>query len=157
MIKLILCCALCTSTLLASLELQRGKERLAATAEEMSEIIGRMISMLRFESADVFAICHEVFDDKYPDFRDISAGDFPTLWKSACETLIADSETVRIFKIIGETLGASDAQSQIEHLSNLRNDLHEHAKELKHKATETKKLYTTLGALSGLAAAIMII
>lgn len=157
MIKLFICCALCASTLLASLELQREKERLADTSEELSEIISRMISMLRFESADVFAICHEVFDEKNSVFREISAGDFPTIWKFACETLIADSETVRIFKTVGETLGVSDALSQIERLSILRDDLHEHAKELKHKAMETKKLYTTLGALSGLAAAIIII
>lgn len=157
MIKLFICCALCTSTLLASLELQREKERLADTSEELSEIIGRMISMLRFESADVFAICHEVFDDKYPVYRDISAGDFHTLWKSACKTLKADAETVRIFSIVGETLGTSDTLSQTERLSILRDDLHEHAKELKRKASETKKLYTTLGALSGLAAVIMII
>lgn len=157
MIKLFLCCALCTSTLLFSLELQREKERLADTAQELSEIIGRMISMLRFESADVFAICHEVFDNKYPAFRGIFAGDFPTLWKSACKTLTADAETVRIFALVGDTLGTSDTLSQTEHLTILRDDLHQHAKELKRKAADTKKLYTTLGALSGLTAVIMII
>lgn len=156
MIKLILCCILCASTLMTSLELYRRKEHISETAEELSDVIGRMISLLRFESADVYTLCRECFGDNYPGFREIS-GNFHNQWISACQSITADIETVRLFTLVGETLGTSDTQSQTELLQAIRDDMREHAKALKQNAADTKKLYTTLGALSGLAAAIMII
>lgn len=142
---------------MASLELYRRKERFAETTEELSDIVGRMIALLRFENADVYSICQEVFSDKYPKFSSITAGDFPTLWKSACQSLGVDTETTRLFALVGDTLGTSDTQSQIEQLQIIRDDMRAHAKSLKERSAETKKLYTTLGALLGLAASIIII
>lgn len=157
MTKLILCAVLCTSTLMTSLELYRRKVRIADTAEELSDIIGRMISLLRFESADVYTLCRECFTNGYPQFQAIIDGNFRERWMSACQIIIADTETLRLLGLVGETLGNSDTQSQIERLQAIREDLRSHARALKQKHAETKKLYTTLGALSGLAVAIIII
>lgn len=156
MIKLLLSCALCTSTLLISLEMYRGKVRLADTASELSETVGRMLTLLRFEGADVYTICREAFTEEYPAFRAIS-NDFPVRWESVCNTLTADTETKRLMMLAGETLGASDTESQIERLTLIRDDLRAHAKELHKKAAESKRLYTTLGAAAGLAAVIFMI
>ena len=156
MTKLILSCILCCSTLMISNELHRRKVRLADTVADLAEAISRMITMLRFEAADVYTLCREAFTDSFPAFRGISS-DFPSQWQGACKTIQADSETERLILLAGETIGASDALSQCERLTLIRDDLRSHAESLKQKAMESKKLYTTLGAAAGFAAAIIMI
>lgn len=141
-----------------SLELHHCKERIADTAGELSDVISRMISLLRFENADVYTLCRECFTDDYMQFRSITSGDFHKMWLDACNCCMsADTETKRMLINVGETLGTSDTQSQIERLKVICNDMQDHTKSLKWKVAEQKKLYTTLGALSGLAVSIMII
>ena len=140
-----------------SLELHHCKERIADTAGELSDVISRMISLLRFENADVYTLCRECFTDDYMQFRSITSGDFHKLWLDSCQHISADAESKRLLALVGETLGTSDTQSQIERLKVICNDMQDHTKSLKRKVAEQKKLYTTLGALSGLAVSIMII
>lgn len=142
---------------MTSFELLRRKERVAETAGELSDIIGKMISLMRFESADVYTLCRECFTDGYPQFQAITDGNFHQLWLISCQSISADAETMRLFKLVGEILGTSDTQSQTDRLQVIRDDLRDHAKSLKQRNAGQKKLYTTLGALSGLAVTILII
>ena len=161
MIKLFLCCALCTCTLMFSLELHREKQRQAEAVRDLADVVSRIISLLRFEATDVFQICQNAFNNAeimdFTEFRLIDGGEFPIRWKKACQGLSTDSESKRLFEAVGGILGTCDLRSQTERLSQIHTDLTEHSKSLREKADGTKKLYTTIGALLGLGIAIVII
>ena len=142
-------------------ELHSERVRAAEAARELSEVIGRMVSLLRFESSDVYEICRSAFDGakilNYSEFTSISQGDFPVLWQNACLSLKVDDETRRIFSLAGSVLGCFDLQSQTERLMQLQEELHTHAESLKKKAENERKLYVTLGAAFGITVSIIII
>lgn len=146
---------------MSSLELYREKERSSEAVREMSDIVGRIVSLLRFEATDVYEICRKAFEGAqildYGKFTAIESGDFPKQWKNACADLRADDESKRLFEQVGRILGSYDLESQLERLSHIQSELSERAKLLRDKAESTRKLYTTLGAMLGLGISIVII
>lgn len=146
---------------MSSNELHAEREREAESVRELSEAVGKMITLLRFEAADVYELCGRAFEDlellDYSDFRQIDSGDFPELWNKACQKLKTDAEALKIFESVGKVIGASDIESQTERLCQIQRELSERGKELKKKSDESKKLYRTIGALSGVAISLMII
>ena len=142
-------------------ELHTEKVRTSSAARELSEVIGKIVSLLRFEASDVYEICRKSFEGTgildYSEFESIDGGDFPLRWLTACQNIDIDDESRRIFEAVGRVLGSCDLNTQTDRLSRLQAELSDHAKDLREKADSTKKLYTTLGAAFGIALSIIII
>lgn len=161
MLKLILCCGLCISSTLVSLELYRQRLLKAEIAKDLADKIAEITALLRFESADVYELCQTVFSGRQPcdysAFVKITSGNFPALWENACKSLPTDARSAALFLRAGKILGSCDSESQIKLLAALHNELREHSKAIYDRAEGLKKLYTTLGALLGAAVSIMMI
>lgn len=161
MIRLALCGALCFCTLMTSLELYRLKLRDADYIKELSEVAARAVSLLRFEALDVYGVCARAFEGVElidpKEFKSITEGDFPKMWRSACESLETDPQAAKIFASIGSVLGSCDIESQTERLELIKSELYERQRAARQKAESEKKLYAALGAFSGIGISIMII
>ena len=159
MYRFILCAILCGSTLMASAELYRDKLKEAESPKLLADAVSRISSRLRFSSDDVFSLAQSAFPDAgisgSEAFLKISSGNFSERWKAACCGLSADEASKRLFSELGEILGTSDAQSQTDRLGVIEAGLRERHAYLVRKAESTKRLYTALGALSGIGIAIM--
>lgn len=159
MIKLVISGALCASTVLISYEMYGERIRIADSVNELAEVTAVIISLLRYEAADVYTVCREAFDgavlSDYSAFKAIQSGDFPREWSRACKNLKSEPEAAKLFERIGRVLGSCDLESQIERLLDIRSELCSRAEYLKSKNESVKKLYTALGALSGIAISII--
>ena len=161
MIKFALCSALCACSLMSAIELHSERVQSAEAVRELAEITANIVSLLRFEAADVYVICREAFRGArvldYSLFSEIDSGDFPKRWLEACESLHLDKEALELFKSVGRVLGSCDIESQIERIERIRAELSARAKKLRERADSTKKMYSVLGALLGLGISIVII
>ena len=161
MIRLLLCGLLCFCTFSAGNEFYRQKASEAEKVYELSDVVSRIVAMLEFDSRKVYEICSEAFKGcerlDCAEFSKITDGDFPSRWKAACEGLFADKEAKKYFLSVGEVLGSFGCESQTERLRSIRESLIERAKKLSESAESKKKLYETLGILSGLAVSIIIV
>ena len=155
MFRIYLCGALSLSTFMISAELHRLREKEADEPKRLAEAVSKMIPLVCYDSADVYTLSKSAMTG-FPEFSKITAGNFPEQWKSACKT-IHDPESAKLMSLCGDILGSSDGDSQIERLRLLRSDLRARAEELNKRCQGTKRLYYTLGALSGLAVSVMMI
>lgn len=157
MAKTVLCMLLTCFCYLVSVELCRRKERLSDSARDLSDCVGKAISMLGFLRSDVYKISKEAFGACFKSFDFDKTAPFPELWAKACESEFSDPETKRLALTAGEILGSSDAWSQAERLRILQEDIRLHAESMRQKYDSEKRIYKTVGAFSGLALSIMII
>lgn len=86
---------------------------------------------------------------------------FPIAWKSALdlghEQSYLEAEDIQTLGLIGGVLGGADAQSQIGELSVIASLLEQCRDKAKEAQEEKGKLYRSLGVLSGLGIAVLII
>ncbi len=161
MIKLMLCSVLCICSLMSSYEVYSERLRSAEKVRELADSVYRMISLLRFEAADVYEICRSAFNGSefvdFSEFKGIDSGDFTEKWHNACLNLRADKDAVRIFERVGRILGSCDCESQTAMLAGISSELSERAKSLKSSAERSKRLYITFGAAIGIGISIIII
>lgn len=85
--------------------------------------------------------------------------DFPTAFKTNIEnsSLELDVEDKRIFKNLGDLLGATDLNGQLHGIGYIETLLSEQLNIAKLKYQGQGKIYRTLGVLSGLAIGIILI
>lgn len=87
-----------------------------------------------------------------------AGGDFPICWKEAVAAFwIFDREESKIVQSLGGVLGASDLESQLSALEYARELLEARILAVRDYAAKHKKLYRTLGVLSGLGIAVVLL
>lgn len=155
MIKLIVAIAIVFCTYLSGYELYKSELIKAKAVRELGRIVEDIIVCVDYLALDVFEICKRVFvERKYIncyEFTNISSGDFPSLWRDACEKSL-DSLPKSIsedFSELGEILGSCDKESQIKKLERTKDSLTKRYDELSVKLNEKKKLYSTVSLCLG--------
>ncbi len=135
---------------LSGYELYKTELAKARTVKELSKIIEDIIICVDYLSLDVFEICNKVFKErKYiscSEFIDISSGDFPALWRNACEKCLYNlpENILEDFSELGEIIGSCDKDSQLKKLERIKQTLNKSYDELSINTNERKKVYSTV-------------
>lgn len=142
---------------LISYELLIGEENKARKADFLRETVDKIISMLRFGGHDVFQICESVFEDAQ-EFS-LENGDFQEQWVSYCRHNISDADLkdIHLFEKVGDVLGSADAQSQIERLTYIKDELARSYNRRRADIEKKRRIYLSLGCFSGLMVCILLI
>ena len=142
---------------LISYELLIGEENKARSADSLREAVDKIIVMLHFGEYDVFQICESVFEDA--DEFSPKNGNFHSQWVSYCNQNIDDADMgdILLFEKVGEILGSSDAQSQIERLTYIKNELWQSYNKKRTDVEKKRRIYFSLGCFAGLMVCIILI
>ncbi len=133
------------------MELYRKKLSHAEEVLKYPERISLMISGILYERADVYTVASEAMG------FDIPFGNFPEAWRDCCKNTVPDPELLRFLIPVGDILGSSEPELQAERLRIIRDDIKTYGGTLKKCAEDSKRLYLTLGASIGAAAAVLMI
>lgn len=142
---------------LISYELLISEENKARRADSLIEAVDRIIVMLRFGGYDVFQICESIFEDAQ-EFSPQN-GDFQEQWVDYCSQNISDADMkdLAIFEKVGEVLGSADAQSQIERLTYIKDELARSYNKRRADIEKKRRIYLSLGCFAGLMVCILLI
>lgn len=142
---------------LISYELLIGEENKARSAGGLKDAIDKIIVMLHFGEYDVFQICESVFEDA--DEFSPKNGNFHSQWVSYCNQNIDDADMgdILLFEKVGEILGSSDAQSQIERLTYIKDELWQSYNKKRTDVEKKRRIYFSLGCFAGLMVCIILI
>lgn len=125
-----------------------SEEKTIKLLTALFDSLERMISMLRFQSADVYSICERAFE--LEEFKRISDS-FSESWVNACQkTLKSLSEDeYSLFESIGGFLGQFDLETQLSRLEYIKMEYIKRLDFRKSELSKKKKLYYSLGAFAG--------
>lgn len=119
------------------------------TTPELIFLLSRMQSM---ERLIFLPVCYQMLTQGKP---------FPSSWKEALEQtyqqMNLEKEDRSTIALIGELLGSTDAQSQSEELGMIQSLLKQCLETAEQGQKEKGKLYRSLGILSGIGLAILMI
>lgn len=124
-------------------------DRLKYLQPSVSSLIEQAAGSREFEELEFISRCHE---------KMINGKDFAESWESAvnCNTIYSYNVTQIIINI-ANTLGTSDLESQLEAIEYDKSRLEQRLIEVRDYAEKHKKLYQTLGVVSGLGLSIFIV
>lgn len=137
-------------------ELYQSRKRKLLILRELRSITQDVIICINYLSLDVFDICQSVFDSAYTcnfrAFKDISDGDFPMRWQSACRQTLSSlsDDEISAFSQIGSILGSCDCESQVKKLGYIENFFDKVIKDNEIKLESQRKLYYTVSVCCGL-------
>lgn len=154
-----ICVLICTFSFLISHELLIYEENKAKRLEFFADATERIIVMLRFGQYDVYEICETVFSGDINGCNFIrSNGSFNEQWEEFCqsETLCGGSDMAHVERI-GEILGSSDCESQIERLAYIREELLDSYSKKRSEIDRNRKIYLSLGCFVGIMVCILMI
>ena len=142
---------------LISYELLICKENKARSADGLREAVDKIIVMLHFGEYDVFQICESLFENAH-EFSPKN-GNFHSQWVSYCNQNIDDADMgdILLFEKVGEILGSSDAQSQIERLTYIKDELWQSYNKKRTDVEKKRRIYFSLGCFAGLMVCIILI
>lgn len=157
MIKLTACVLICMFSFLISYELLICEENKARSADSLREAVDKIIVMLHFGEYDVFQICESLFEDG-DEFSPLN-GDFRKQWIDYCRNhlIYSDLKDVLLFEKVGEVLGSTDAKSQIDRLTYIKDELIRSYENRRTDIEKKRRIYLSLGCFSGLMVCILLI
>lgn len=122
---------------------------------------------IRYNSADIYSLLkNESIYNNLPILGDIIKGlengdSLSNCWRAAVSDATTmyhlSAEDTAIIIQFGNSLGATDVEGQIEHLSFYKNIFQNKAKQLESDYCTKAKLYKSLGLFGGMAIALVII
>lgn len=141
-----------------------------AVLSEIDRFIGRAAAMIRQTASPLEDIIRSAAEDKrlgrlsfLSDInRELDGGslNIRELWRDCLEKVPPEyiqAEEKAILEELGETLGSTDVQGQLEGLSAKREALRELIADADRERREKGKLYRMLGVTAGLFAAVILI
>lgn len=142
---------------LISYELLICEENKARSADSLREAVDKIIVMLHFGEYDVFQICESLFENAH-EFSTLN-GNFREQWIDYCRNHLidADLKDVLLFEKVGEILGSTDAQSQIDRLIYIKDELVRSYENRRTDVEKKRRIYLSLGCFSGLMVCIILI
>lgn len=140
---------------LLSCDKVRLEMKKAASARELCRIVSDMISMVKFQSYDVFQICEICFKDgkacDYNPFLKIN-GCFRDEWIKACSESLSecDDRVKEQFCEIGDFLGMLDAESQTFRLTAILSEINLRRTEIEFGLDKKRRIYLCMGMFTGI-------
>ena len=155
MLKLILCLVIVISGAMIGLYYSQRLSRRKAVLSDFCSMLNKAKLMISYNAAD---LC-EVFSDNFADFVFTHGEPFGTQWAelvSQYRAVLSD-EDVSVLSGFADGIGASDTESQIQHIELYIKLLNERIESAQRDIDEKSKLYRVLPISAALVLSILLI